>query len=204
MGIFGIGGSLFNPINLASLGLGPAGWASMAARMVVANAAQAAINYVAQQSGPPASAVSELTSRASDAFGVQLGQQQNLQQLARSILRDGRVSFTEAARLERGIEDTYKAVFVSVKKAAESATEEASGLSKGRGKSWIRALVEIMGKRLDSLARQMEGLGKEIDSGAKKSGELQAVSTEFNLLQNALNTIVKTVAEGQANLARRN
>lgn len=60
-----------------------------------------------------------------------------------------------------------------------------------------------MGSRLDSLAGEMSRLGKEVDNGAKKSGELQAVAAEFGLIQQALATVMKTVAEGQQNLARK-
>lgn len=206
MGILSSAFRSVNPISLVQVGLGPAGWTSMAMRMAVSQAVQAGIQQFGQGMGLPQFAIDMMQSRAAGSLGDFRGQFSNYREAMGGLNRAINASPFQAARNERMAEQTYDKVFELMGKMLKQARDEATGSSSskgGTGKNWIRALVEAMGSRLDSLAGEMSRLGKEVDNGAKKSGELQAVAAEFGLIQQALATVMKTVAEGQQNLARK-
>jgi hypothetical protein len=195
--------STVTQLGLAAMTGGTSLMASSLLKSVVSQAIQAGIQQFASQMGLPQFATDLLQSRAALAMGDIKGAASNYREAIQGFAGSRGWSPMQAGQMERSADDAYKAVFDAVKKMGEAAAEEASGVGKGKlGKNWIRNLVEIMGKRLDKLAGEMETLGGQIDSGAKKSGELQAVAAEFGLVQGALNNIMKTVSEGQQQLAK--
>lgn len=202
MNFLGIARSVINPMTVLQVATGPVGWASLAARAVLSQAASAAIQHFGSQMGLPHSAINMMQTAASNSFGNAGGV--SWRDAIRNFNQFTNASPFNSARNERIAQDSYEKIFESVGKIMKQSRDEANGSGKTSGKNWIRALVEALGKRLDNLAGEMERLGQQVDSGAKKSGELQAVSAEFGLISAALNTVMKSVAEGQVKLASKN
>lgn len=146
--------ALFNPMTAVQLTMGPAGWASIAARSVLSQAVNAAIQHFGSQLGLPQSAISLMQAGAGSSLGSPGGL--SWRDAIQNFNRMTNASPFNAARNERTAQDTYDKVFDSVGKIMKQSCDEANGTVKTSGKNWIRVLVEALGKRLDKLANEMD------------------------------------------------
>lgn len=81
--------------------------------------------------------------------------------------------------------------------------------SKGHG--WLYAIAKTLGEAADKLGKEIsdraEALDSSIRAGKKdlteQNAELQALTQQMNMLMQATSTIIKTLGEGNAALARK-
>lgn len=111
MGILSSAFRSVNPISLVQVGLGPAGWTSMAMRMAVSQAVQAGIQQFGQGMGLPQFAIDMMQSRAAGSLGDFRGQFSNYREAMGGLNRAINASPFQAARNERMAEQTYDKVF---------------------------------------------------------------------------------------------
>ena len=74
--------------------------------------------------------------------------------------------------------------------------------------SWLHAIAEAMGKKVGELATSMTQHANDVgSSNAKKaagaSAKLTADSQLFSMYMNALSTVLKSIGEGNAAVARK-
>ena len=72
------------------------------------------------------------------------------------------------------------------------------------GKSWIMALADALGKKLDAKAKEMSALADAInDKKPSTTTKFGASAQEFSILMNAANTAIKTLGEANSATARK-
>ena len=80
----------------------------------------------------------------------------------------------------------------------------AAGRSSGKGGSWLKAIAEVIGKRLDSAAAKIKSDSDSLNwESPKASSDFQAETQEFNLLMNTLTNAIKTMGEALTTAARK-
>ncbi|QTD56142.1 hypothetical protein [Parasphingorhabdus cellanae] len=199
MGIGGIFKSMVNPMNLAQLAMGPAGWASLATQMIGSAIAQTAIAQLGQMMGLPPSMISaaqntfalasgtqgmptsigDAVSQVGDMFGLSPSQQGILERNAMSDLND----------------------FVSSLSEGKDAKEARAG---GKGGSWLMAIAEVLGKQLDKQAKELEEMAGQIsDDTPSLTAKFGAKSQQFSMMFNATSTAIKAIGEAMSQMARK-
>lgn len=94
--------------------------------------------------------------------------------------------------------------------AAERAAETSSARS-GGGHGWLVAIARALGKIADNLGKEIEKKAAELDASIRaekkdltqQNAELQAMAQQMNMLMQAISTVIKTIGEGAAGLARK-
>lgn len=206
MGLFGgILGSVINPMNLAQLAMGPAGWVSLGLRMVGSAIAQQVLQQVGQQLGLPQSVISMAQNTFASASGTQ-GMPNNVGDAISALTDMVGISPRQQGELQRQSEDIVSQMTNSMLERLRNGEDEGEGGING-GQSRLVKLALALGKVMDGKMDDMIDIGGKIDK-TKKTGQLsaqmQALSQELNLVANALNNSIKSIGEANANMARKN
>jgi len=93
----------------------------------------------------------------------------------------------------------------------ERVASAAAAKAGGGGHGWLFAIAQALGKIADNLGKQIEQKAQDLDSsiraGAKdlteQNAELQALSQQMNMLMQAISTVIKSIGEGAAAIARK-
>jgi hypothetical protein len=200
-----IGRTLINPMTLAQLAMGPAGWAALAMRTVGTAILQQVIQQVGQKLGLPQFAIDAAKSAFSQAAGIPQG---FVDSVSGGVQRLGEAmgaspfEIGQAAREANTIVD--KLVEGILKKIRDGGQDEDG--SSSAGQSRLVKLAKALGKLLDKKMDRMIEIGEKMDKAQKQgslSAEMQAVGQELSMISNALNNAIKSIGESNTTLARK-
>lgn len=230
--IGGLTRSFINPMSLAQLAMGPAGWASLAARAVVAQVGSQVIQQIGQQIGlPPALvATAQLAFNQSQAFsglpglsGAGFNPNAML-----SFLQGQGMSPREAATFVRDIQRQSREAMTqelksSVQDFVDNLNRQANNSNMSRkidavmnGKgSFLMKLATALGMLADKKMNDMADLtkkmgqfgeitGKNQAKYGEMTGQLQALGQEMSMISQAMANVIKTTGEAASTLARKN
>jgi hypothetical protein len=214
----GILKSVINPATLMQLAMGPAGWASLAARTIGMAIAQQVIQQLGQQLGLPPAVIN----MAQQAFSAAAGQPgSGIQSIASAVGQAAQqlnLSPREQGQLQRTADETFREMLANMSETSEMRDLKASPKAGG---SFLQKLAIALGKIMDEKMNKMvelseqisqqtsiaQGKGTGADNAKTKLGELNgqlaAVGQELNIISNALNTAVKSIGESQTTIARK-
>lgn len=201
----GIMKSIINPATLMQLAMGPAGWASIAAKAVMTAVAQQVIQKLGQELGLPPIVIN----MAQQAFAQSAGLQNpgssipSLRDTLSSIGQSGNFSPTDMGSAERLAHEGVDRIFGQMTESKEFKEAKAGG-----GKSWLMAIAEALGRTADKLAKEMDDMSQKLGTGDEKSKasdnlKFGAKSQEFNQFFSAANTVIKGLGEALASGARK-
>lgn len=203
--------SFINPLNIARLAtqvapmaLGPGGMAFVAARQLTSAIGQQAIQQLGQMLGLPQSSIDLAQGAFAASHGDFAGAAGNLQDAA-----EGFGEMFNASRADRddASQQLQDAIDKMVSRMADG--EDAKSARSGRGgrssgQSWLMALAEALGRKLDKMAREMSSMADQItDKTPSLTAKFGAKSQEFGILMNAATNAIKTIGEAEANSARK-
>ena len=196
-----------NPANLVSqIALTAAtGGASLYAQLalkLVSAIGQQVIQQLGQQLGLPQSTIDLAQGAFSASVGDYQGAASNLQEAAEQFASAAGASPVEQAEFGREMSTGADNLAASL---ADGSNSKTSGAGKGGKGSWLMALAEALGKKLDKMA---DDLGTMADQVSEKNPSMTtkfgAKSQEFGILMNAATTAIKSIGEGLSNSARKN
>lgn len=200
----GIMKSVINPMTLAQLAMGPAGWASIAAKAIMSAVAQQLIQKIGEQMGLPPAIVNMAQQAFSAASGGAgglggalgganaLGRVGSIAEAASGIAEQFNLSPSQAGKLERefnsiadkSTDNLMDILGNSKKKRAQSGEDEEVG------GSWLVALARAMGKVMDKKAEQIQEKSDSIATLADKDvkKDKNGLSEESQKNQNKLSS----------------
>lgn len=201
MGLLGgLTSSFINPMNLAMLATGPAGWAALAAKTLMSAIGQQIIQQLGQQLGLPQSTIDLAQGAFAGAMGDTRGATQNLNEAVQNFGEMFNASPLQIGDAQRELEDIIGRMASSLAEGKDAKEAKASG----GAKSWIMALAEALGKKLDKKADEVAKLADDInDKKPSTTTKFGAASQEFSVLMNAANTAIKTLGEAVSSMSRK-
>ncbi|MEM7701907.1 MAG: hypothetical protein AAF251_08225 [Pseudomonadota bacterium] len=230
MPIGGILRSVVNPISLAQLAMGPAGWASLAMRTLGPQIGMNLIQRLGQQLNLP----QPMIDLAQSAFANSMGQpglmMRELNQAVSGFTNQMDLRPSEAGQLRRELLTETDRSFDAMERivqdwAMRGLEEEGEGGASGAeaGGSVLmriaRALGQLMDSKMDDLAAKSDQLGRlggqsgmrNDDGGFNAQGqsrfgqlsaEVQALSQEIGYLSQAISSTIKSIGEASETIAR--
>ena len=217
MGLLGgIMKSVVNPMSLAQLAMGPAGWASLAMQAATSAIAQQAIQIVGKELGLPQGAINLAQQAAAGGAGqTNFGSNPITNMLSQF---SGGMTPTQQGQMSRLLNNEAQDLASSVRQQLnrsllESNEDSQSAKSGGKGSIFMQIAVAL-GKIADKKMKEMASLATEIgnidaedkskaNETTQKTGEMQAKGQEFGLLSNAMSNAIKSLGEGMTQLARK-
>jgi hypothetical protein len=196
--------SLVNPISIAQLAMGPAGWASLAMRTLGPQLAMNLIQQVGQRMGLPQQSIDLAQGIFAGAMGQPGLAQQNLAQSVAGIMQGG-FSAREIAQTQREAANIVREMTDTMLERLRNGDDREEGGVRG-GESRLVALARALGKVMDGKMNEMIDIGNKIDKSDKTgelSAQMQALSQELALVASALNNTIKSVGEANTNMARK-
>jgi hypothetical protein len=223
----GIMRSVINPMSLAQLAMGPAGWASLAMRTIGSAIAQQVIQQLGQRMGLP----QPMIDLAQGAFANASGQpglvRQNIGEAVRGFTEQMDLRPSDAGQLQRELLDTSDKSYENMNRIVDSFAKRLLNGEDGEGEQGgsvlmkiARALGKLMDQKMDSLAAKADQLGRvggekgmtTKDGGFNAKGqskfgqlsaEVQALSQEIGYLSQAIASSIKSIGEASATIARK-
>ncbi|TGX52225.1 hypothetical protein E5A73_15600 [Sphingomonas gei] len=203
-----LGGIATNPLSLAQLAMGPAGWASLAARTLMSAVGQQVIQQLGEKLGLPQSTIDIAQGAFCASMGDKAGVRQNVQEAIGNFAEGFNASPAEQGEANREVDDAINRM-VSQMADGEDAKAARAGGKGGKaggasGQSWLMALAEALGEKLDKMAGEMSTMADQItDKSPSLTAKFGAKSQEFGILMNAATNAIKTVGEGLSTSARK-
>jgi hypothetical protein len=196
-----------NPLSIAQLAMGPAGWASLAARTLMSAVGQQVIQQLGEKLGLPQSTIDMAQGAFCASMGDRAGVRQNLGEAIGGFAEQFNASPAEQGEANREVGDAIDRM-VSQMADGEDAKAARAGGKGGKagssGQSWLMALAEALGEKLDKMAGEMSSMADKItDKSPSLTAKFGAKSQEFGILMNAATNAIKTVGEGLSNSARK-
>lgn len=210
-------GIKLNFASIAQLGLaamtgGSSLFLSTALKTMGSQIAMNVLQRLGQEMGLP----QPMIDLAQASFAMQTGQpglaRQNIGEAVRGLGEQFGLSPMERGELERAANDDTNNMFEKLADAFKSGKEMAEarrsrGGSRGAG-SWLQAIADSMAKVLDQKIQDMDKMAKALDKqgsnkSVKSSTDLQVAGQEFSYLMNSSSTVIKTIGEGLAGMARK-
>ncbi|WP_337827089.1 hypothetical protein [Pseudonocardia sp. TMWB2A] len=219
----GIAKSLINPMTLAQLAMGPAGWASIAMKAVISAVGQQLIQQIGQQLGlPPA-----ITNAASAAFGATAGLggansipgigangQFNPRVFENFLTRNGmgamdavqfakeigqQIKDSQTSELKDSVQDFVDSINRS--ESEKKLKADVAAVMKGKGSILMKlavALGQIADQKMNDMAKKAEDIGNM----GKIEGKNQSKFTQMNAELQALGQELNTVSQALANVIK--
>ncbi len=197
--------SLFSSISpvslLATSMMGPMGGiVAQLAQQVMSQMGQQVIQQMGQQLGLPQSAISGALLSFSGAMGDVPAVASGLDDAIASFGEAQGASPLDIGRAQGDAQDAIRDILNNLSETDE-VKEARSG---GRGGSWLRAMAEVLGQKLDASAHEMQDLANRVTKDdPSTTTDFNVVSQEFNMLMNAATTAIKTIGEGMGKAASR-
>jgi len=209
MGLFsGITSSLINPISLAQLAMGPAGWASLAMRTIGAAIAKEVIQQLGQQLGLPQGVINMAENAFSAATGT-MGGPASIAEAVAGLAQQFGLSPSQQGELTRAAQNDSRDMFEKLAEAFQAGKEKAEAKKSSKdGRSWLQAIADSMSTVLDKKVEDMDKMAQALDKqgtnrSTKSSTDLQVAGQEFSYLMNSTSTVIKTIGEGLSGMARK-
>ena len=208
---FGLGnvfGSMINPLSIAQLAMGPAGWASLAARAIFSAVGQQVIQQLGDKLGLPQGMIDVAQGAFAAGMGDKNGVRQNIREAVDSLGDQFNLSPFDRGQLERAANrdsgDLFEKLLEAAKQGKERAERGDSKSGKGSG-SWLREVAALMAQAMDSKIKEMKSLAGQIDKTKTTAlqNDLQVATQEFAFLMNSTANMIKTVGEGLGTMARK-
>lgn len=93
---------------------------------------------------------------------------------------------------------------------AEGMREAEAKLASARGGGWLIALAEVLGKIADKMANEIVEMARDIDEAGpdapninELNAKLTAASQILKMFMETVSTVIKTIGEGNASVARK-
>lgn len=203
MGLFnGVMGAVLNPVNLAQVAMGPAGWASLATRTLVSQVAVNAIQQLGQRLGLPQPMIDMAQAQFAASAGMNGLARQNVREAVQGLSEQFNLSPMQQGDLQRAATQDLNNFISSLSESKEMKEAKAGG--KSAGGNWLMALAETLGKKLDKMAGDLEDMaGKLSKDDPSLTAKFGALSQQFGMLFNATNTAIKAIGEAMGNMARK-
>lgn len=219
--------SVINPMTLAQLAMGPAGWASILAKAVISAVGQQVIQQIGQKLDLPDGVINLAQEAFSGAMGGGIGQQ-GLGSVIGRVAQQAGLNAVETGMLQRqaggmvdkavdGIADTVQDFINSVNRQQANkqngGEEDTASIMKGKGSILMKiatAMGKIADKKMNDMADKTEQLGKfgEVTGKnqgqyAELTGQMQALGQEMSMISQAMANVIKTVGESASTVARK-
>lgn len=203
--IDGLVRSAVNPVNLAQLAMGPAGWASFVVRTMATAIGKELIQSLGQQLGVPQNFI-DLAKNGLGAATGSLGGPDTINGAVRDIAQRMGLSPAEQGNLGRQMREVLNDLISKIGESEEFKEAKAGGKgAKGGAQGWLRAMASVLGEKLNVLAKEINSLAGQITKETPdKTALFGAATQEFGILMNATSNGIKTIGEGLANTARKN
>ncbi|NLS25187.1 hypothetical protein S2M10_01500 [Sphingomonas sp. S2M10] len=205
----GLTRSLVNPISLASLAMGPAGWASLAVRTLGAAIGQQVLQQLGEKLGLPQGMIDIAKSTFSTAIGGAPGSIAD----AVSTVGSGIFSPAEQGAMAREMSNQADSIAEKLFTASREGSDRAKTDSSREGKigsgNWLRAIAEVMAQSMDGKIEEMQSLAQTYDSQSKSNKstktmtDLQVATQEFSYIMQSTTNMIKTIGEGLSTMARK-
>jgi hypothetical protein len=200
----------FNPISAVSqiaLGIATGGTSLFAqiAMQIASQVVKEVVSQVAQDFGLPPQLADQLGSMASGGLTGNSGLSAN--DMLSQAAGDAGASSVEHAQMQGQIDDLRSTLNQALSQGMLENTKENSGVGGGHGSggSWLLAMAEALGDKLNAKADQMQQDADSIsDSDPKATAIFSAESQQFSILMNATTNAIKTIGEALANTASKN
>lgn len=192
--------SIVNPTNVALAMTGPTGWLAIAGKTLLSSVGNQLIQNLGQDLGLPQSVIG----MAQGVFAAYMGDDQGAIQDVTGAAQDFAQTLG-ASPVDQGnfASDINKALGNASASIAggEEMKEARAG---GKGGSWLMALAEALGQKLDKMADDMNSMASQIsDDKPSLTTLFSAKSQEFGILMNAATTAIKTIGDGLSAAARK-
>lgn len=205
----GLTRSLVNPISLASLAMGPAGWASLAVRTLGAAIGQQVLQQLGEKLGLPQGMIDI----AKSSFSASIGGAPSSIADAVSTVGYGVLSPSEQGAMTREMsqqaENIAENLFAASREGSDRAKTEGSREGRAGSGNWLRAIAEVMAQSMDAKIDEMQSLAQTYDSQSKNNKstktmtDLQVATQEFSYLMQSTTNMIKTIGEGLSTMARK-
>jgi hypothetical protein len=225
--------SVMNPMSLAQLAMGPAGWASLAMKAIGSQIAMQLIQKLGQQMGLPPAMIDLAQAAFASASGQPGLAKQEIGQAVRGFVQQMDLRPSEAGRMERELNGLADKSFNNMMEVVGNFGKGGKGGKAGgaggeeEGESWLVALAKALGDAMNNKAAQLkekaasvsELAKKDLDNGdsttaknnntehqnqlSKENALLQAYSQEMSYIANAATNVLKAVGEAQSTMARK-
>lgn len=211
MNIFGS----FNPLSsltslasIAQLAMGPAGWASLAARTLMSAIGQQVIQQLGQRLGLPQMAIdlaqSQFASNVGDNRGARLNLREALDQIGQNLTpaQQGELGRVANNGVDQILENVLQNAIDGNNSVGDAVNTRANAKGKA-GQSWLERLADVMSQAIEDKMGDLEKLAKTAKNGASETNQFQVASQEFSLLMNTTTTAIKAIGEALGNMARK-
>jgi hypothetical protein len=206
----GIMKSIINPATLMQLAMGPAGWASLATKMLVSAVAQQVIQQLGQQLGLPQSVINMAQTAFSAATGTQ-GMPSTVSDAVSQLAEQFNLSPSQQGEVSREAQGSVRRLVDQLMESEEFKSAK-SGAKGGKGESILMRIAMALGQLADKKMGEMDKLAGQI--GSTKDGKnqnkitemgakLQALGQEMSILSNAMTNVIKSIGEANATIARK-
>ena len=203
--------SFINPLNVARMAtqlapaaLGPGGMAFIAARQLTSAIGQQAIQQFGQMLGLPQSSIDMAQGAFAASHGDFIGGAQNMREAVQGFGDMFNASQADQEQASQQMQDALNDFVSKMADGDDAKAARAGGKGGKSGQSWLMALAEALGRKLDKMAREMSSMADQItDKTPSLTAKFGAKSQEFSILMNAATNAIKTIGEAEANSARK-
>lgn len=208
-------GSVVNPINLAQIAMGPAGWASLALRTIGSQIAMNAIQQLGQQLGLPQWSIDMVQANFASSIGMPGLARQEINQAVRGVADQFNLSPRDEAGLQQAAQFDVRDFMQQMERAIERGRTAGEGRSRSAaagGGSILEIIAEAMISAMHNKVGEMQDLARQMDNVKHQKGKtdsveintkLQVATQEFSMMMNATNNMIKTIGEGLSTMARK-
>ena len=180
MPIGGIISSVLNPLSIAQIAMGPAGWASLAMRTLGAQIAMNAIQQFGEKMGLPQVAIDLVQASVANSMGMPGLARQNIGEVVKGLGEQFNLSPREQAGLQRSAQFDINKFTQDIERAVERGRSEGSGRGRGArgGGSILEIIANAMNKAMNSKVGQMQDLASQMDNVKHKKGKTDSISDQ--------------------------
>jgi hypothetical protein len=231
MGLLGgIMRSVINPMTLAQLAMGPAGWASLAMKTIGSAIAQQLIQQIGQRLGLPQTTIDLAQAAFANASGQPGLVRQNIGEAVRGFTEQLDLRPSDAGQLQRelmstsdkSLENMNRIVERMARKLQDEEGEGGTAASSGSGSVLMRiarAMGKLMDEKMNAMAAKGDQLGRLGNDGAltkdgnfnakgqsqygKLTSEMQALGQELSMISQAVSNSLKSIGEASTTMARK-
>jgi hypothetical protein len=201
----------FNPVSalsmaarIAPFAAGPAGIASFAATQLTSRIGQQAIQMLGNMVGMPQASIDLAQGAFAASHGDFNGAARNMSEAVSGFGEMFNASRADQDQATQQLEDALNKMVSNMADGDDAKAARAGGKGGKGGQSWLMALAEALGKKLDKMARDMSSMADQItDKTPSLTAKFGAKSQEFGILMNAATNAIKTIGEAEANSARK-
>ncbi|MEJ2408376.1 MAG: hypothetical protein P8Y48_03310 [Novosphingobium sp.] len=201
-----------NPLSIAQLAMGPAGWASLAASTMFSSFGQQVIQQLGSSLGLPQPMIDMAQAGFAGTMGDYNGAFSNVNEAVEGLGSQIGMSLTDIASTQSSAQTAVDRMVSMITSRLRESGVDTSSAGTGEG-SLLMKIAKALGELLDGKMTQMANVSDKIGSlGSSSSnqsklgsltGELQGLSQETNMLSNALSTTIKSIGEANTTLARK-